>query len=251
MIDSDMDRLAAIADAIRIYTMECDFGPKLVQKTRERGLKLILGLRVTADEAHFRLDRRALDQLLLGRSDLSHVIAISVGDDAMARHYVSETVIIEKIRDIRGLLHSYGYQIPVTTSDTYEKYNSYRVVEAVDVLLPNLRVFSSEISAELSPRLVFDMVKRLKSWSASASKEFFVGESGWPSGGDLAASPQSSWSFLKRFRCQARDAGLKYFYFEAFDGAWKHLGANNVESHWGLGTFDRHWKPGLLDALRC
>lgn len=251
MIDSDLDRMAAIADAIRIYTMECDFGSKILKKAHERGLALVLGLRVTSDESHFRMDRRALDRILLDRSDMNHVIAISVGDDAMARHYVSETMLIERIRDIRNLLQSYGYQIPVTTSDTYEKYNSYRIVEAVDLLLPNLRVFSSEISAELSPRLVFDMIKRLKSWSAAASKEFIIGETGWPSGGDLAASPQSAWSYLKHFHCQARNSALKYFYFEAFDAAWKQLGANNIDSHWGLGTFDRHWKPGFLDALKC
>jgi exo-beta-1,3-glucanase (GH17 family) len=79
----------------------------------------------------------------------------------------------------------------------------------------------------------------------------YIAETGWPSNssdqanmnnGASTASIANLQTFLNTFVCQANKNGTGYFYFEAFDEAWKDPIYGGVEAHWGLFNSDKSLK---------
>jgi exo-beta-1,3-glucanase (GH17 family) len=88
---------------------------------------------------------------------------------------------------------------------------------------------------------------------AARGKPIVVGETGWPSGGDsigrAIASPENAATYLAEFTAWANLRRVPYFYFEAFDEAWKVRYEGPKGTHWGLWDEDGRPKVGLHRAL--
>jgi exo-beta-1,3-glucanase (GH17 family) len=80
-----------------------------------------------------------------------------------------------------------------------------------------------------------------------------ISETGWPShgapNGCAVPSLDNQRRFLTELLCQAHQAKINLFYFEAFDESWK--APPEVESHWGVFSANRSPKHSFTPPLRC
>jgi exo-beta-1,3-glucanase (GH17 family) len=92
------------------------------------------------------------------------------------------------------------------------------------------------------------------------SVQIKISETGWPSAGETQGCAVPSISnqqqFVQAFYCQAKEAGVDFYLFEATDEAWKSLpypgnpSPPQEESHWGL--YDSSRNPKLAaTAFSC
>lgn len=96
---------------------------------------------------------------------------------------------------------------------------------------------------------------RIQSTAGSKQIELWVGETGWPTEGDVyqnaMPSTPNAETFYTNGVCKMVSSGTNVFYFEAFDEPSKpnSVGENGQsanEQHWGAMTVDRVSKFNLM-----
>lgn len=183
------------------------------------------------------------------------VAAVNVGNETQvfwSGHRVPRDELIAYIRMVRA-----GVDQPVTTADDYNFWNkpeSHEVAREVDFI-------ALHAYAMWNGQTLQDAVPWTASVVASIAGEHpdlavVLSEAGWatelnPDGDEAQyikapAGVDEQAAFYQAFTAWAADAGLPYFWFEAFDEPWK--GSDDpreVEKHWGLFGVDRTPKPAL------
>ena len=86
--------------------------------------------------------------------------------------------------------------------------------------------------------------------SINAGAEFWVGETGWPTGGanfgSAVPSVPNARTFWYEGACALKEWGVNVFLFEAFDETWKPMtSGKDVETHWGIWDSTRAPKYNL------
>jgi hypothetical protein len=73
---------------------------------------------------------------------------------------------------------------------------------------------------------------------AAGSKEVWIGETGWPSGGDAVnlavPNPQNAAYYFLAFNSWAQANSVNSFYFESYDEAWKAQSEGPQGAFWGI-----------------
>lgn len=82
----------------------------------------------------------------------------------------------------------------------------------------------------------------------AAGRAIWISETGWPSDGiprgAAVPSPENAADYFQRFTSWARAGAVPFFYFEAFDEAWK-TNEGSVGTHWGVWDSAATLKPGM------
>jgi len=117
---------------------------------------------------------------------------------------------------------------------------------AGDVVLANFYPFWEGIDVNQSRAHLNACYQTLV--AAAGDKKVNVSETGWPSEGDsfgsAVPSPENAAFYFQNFVSWAEAQGVDYFYFEAFDEAWK-TNEGTVGPNWGLFTSKGVLKDGM------
>ncbi len=203
------------------------------------GRKAAVGAWLTADPA---ANRRAL-LALVGSGRAGDADFLIVGSECLLRGDLSERDIVTYLEWIRREVPG----VPVATADGYAQLLAHpAVVEASDLLVVHVYPFweGSEIGAA-PPRT-------LAAWESVAAvaggRTVVIGELGWPDAGApqgrAVPSAENAVRYLHETTALLDARGVPYFYFSAFDEAWKTGEPGGVGPHWGLWTGDLVPKPG-------
>ncbi|KAI2083021.1 Cell surface mannoprotein mp65 [Ophidiomyces ophidiicola] len=233
-IDSDINRLRKYS-TIRLYGVECNQIPMVLSAAKRNGMKIFAGIYVLND-----LDRELQTLINSARNSWSDIVAVSIGNEVVARNAQSPGQVVNAINRARSILRGVGYGGPVLTIDTVEAtIRNPQLCHASDICAANAHAFFSNKTPanQAGPfaRRQADMVS-----AAVGGKRIIIAESGWPSAGDTngAAVPsdQNQRIAVQSLRDSFRDRDGELILFSAFDEKWKKdfPGSHNAEKWWGI-----------------
>ena len=205
---------------------------------RDFGLNTAIGAWISGDVDE---NDRQMQNLIAAAQNGKIDLAI-VGSEVLLRGDLSASQLIAYINQFKSAVPG----IPVTTADVYSVLLANpAVMTACDMILVNYYPFWEYMPAERATAYIHDLHQQMI--AATGGKDVIVSETGWPSDGEpnCAAVPSldNACDVFVNFVSWARAENVDYFYFEAFDEAWKVADEGEVGAHWGIWT-----ASGLMKA---
>ncbi|MEI6849800.1 MAG: glycosyl hydrolase family 17 protein [archaeon] len=177
-----------------------------------------------------------------------------VGNETLLRGDQTQSALIGYINQLKAKT-----SLPVSTFEPWHIWNydsSASLVSVVDYILMGVHPYwespywTPNLSIDNAVTHVIDRYNQIK--AKYPSKQVVIGETGWPSQGpaNYAAVPSiaNQKRFLDEFETRARQNGIDYFFFEAFDESWK--GEGGVGAYWGLFDKNRNKKLALSEYIK-
>lgn len=208
------------------------------------GLEAALGAWIGDDPAANEIELANLIQSgLRGDADL-----LIVGSEALLRGDVDEPTLLGYINRVKAAVPG----VPVGYADVYGQLLAHpNVVAAIDVVLPNYYPYWESIAVNSAVAAVHGWHQAIV--AAADGKPVIVSETGWPSAGaaqgDAVPSPENAALYFLNFVSWARENRVDFFYFEAFDEAWKAQHEGPQGAHWGVWDAGGVLKAGMADVL--
>ena len=205
------------------------------------GKKTAIGAWLSTDLAANKAELEALARV--GRAGGADILI--VGSETQLRNDVSERALVTYMQWVRDQVPG----VPIATADTYAEFTHHRaVVEASDILLVNIYPFWESVSIDSA--LSNSRSSYSQALGAAQGRPVVISEMGWPDAGSARGLAVPNTANAARY---FRDAtawthaeGIPYFYFEAFDEAWKTTEPGGVGPHWGIWDGSLRLKPGRL-----
>lgn len=232
-ITRDLAVLSQLTNTVRLYGTDCNQTEMVLHSIDRLGLasmKVWLGVWI---ETNTTTNERQLEQMykiLEETSDLAVFKGVIIGNEALYRaglnKAASQEDLIEILTEVKSNFTSLHYDLPVTTSDLGDNWNT-ALVQAVDVVMSNIHPFFAGVDADEAAGWTWNFWQTKNTpLTQGTDKPQIISETGWPSGGGndcgLAecASPTSGSvagidemnTFMADFVCQAMDNGTDYFW---------------------------------------
>jgi glucan 1,3-beta-glucosidase len=243
-VAADMPTLAAVTNYIRIYSST---GPaaEILSAAQAAHLCVSLGIWLgrnakanTAEiAAGIRLARRS-----------PAVRSVIVGNEVLLRGDLTPAQLLADIGKVRAAL---GHTVAISTADDFHQWLAHpQLARAVDFVTVHIYPFwLHKPRGSAITLLGQDYQQVVKKFPG---KPIVLGETGWPSGGRrqgrAVPSPANQARYFRGFVTWAAQHHVPYFYFEAFDEAWKTT-EHGVGTHWGLYDPGGHLKAALARWL--
>ncbi|KAI6083775.1 glycoside hydrolase family 17 protein [Hypoxylon rubiginosum] len=247
------------AKVVRIYAAsDCDVASLILPAAKSAGFKVVLGIWPDTDES-FQADKKAVVDYAPQYKD--QVYAITVGSESLYRGNFTGEELATKIQDVRSAV---GKGFKVGTADSWNKYadgtaDAVITSGAADILLCNaFSYWQGQVLSNATGSFYDDIYQafgHIQEKAGSTDKiELWVGETGWPTDGDMYQHAQpgleEASTFYSQAVCGMVDWGFNVFFFEAFDEEWKpHAvgedGSVADETSWGAMKADRTAKYNL------
>lgn len=199
--------------------------PALAEETGFTGL--ILGIWDPLDE------EECAAACALARRDI--VVGLCAGNEGLGSRYSYEELVraMDRLRTATGK--------PIATTEEIGDYLEPRVLTLGDWVFPNVHpVYQGRNTLMPGIRWTIGAYRDL---CRRADRFVWLKETGWPSAGGEAFTPEAQ----QQFYIDLAAANVAFGYFEAFDQPWKHWRA--CEPHFGLFDAQRQPKP-LVAALQ-
>jgi len=226
------DLLSTIAPStVWVRTYGCDNGLELIPPAaKKKGLKTAVGAWLGTDSG---VNERQVRCLVALCRDGAVDVAIA-GNEAIFGGSLDEAALAGWIARVRGQI---APTVPVTTAEPWNTWLEHPgLVDSVDLVYVNIHPYWYNVSVDRA--VAWTAARYQEVQAISRGKPVIISETGWPSEGesrgDAMPSVQASERYLREFSAWADRDGISYFYFEAFDEAWKATPAAEAEAHWGI-----------------
>lgn len=269
-VTRDMAVLSQLTNAVRLYGTDCNQTEMVlhsIQKLQLKAMKVWLGVWI---DPNVTTTNRQLDQMykiLASTKDHSIFKGVIVGNEALFRAGVdksqSEQELITYLNNVRSNFTSLGYDLTVSTSDLGDNWNA-QLAQASDLVMSNVHPFFAGVNVDHAASWTWSFWQNHDVPLQPSLDKQYIAETGWPSGGGTdcgntanvcaagdtgaVASVDNMNKFMSDWVCQALQNGTNYFWFSAFDEAWKIVynePGKEWEDKWGLMDTARNLKPGL------
>lgn len=191
---------------------------------------------------------QSLIQIAQERND--SVKGLVVGTEVLSDGTLSEQELIDYIQRVKSGVNATG--IPVSYDEEWDALLQHpKVVESVDLVLVNIYPYWDGIDIDHAAQYVIDTYYRMK--QAFPGKEIIIGETGWPTDGniieDAVPSEGNQKKFLTDFTKLANQDNIPYLFFELFDEKLNVQDEGEVGAHWGLYESNGSLKQPLIGIL--
>ncbi|MGD8451353.1 MAG: hypothetical protein PVJ57_06000 [Phycisphaerae bacterium] len=266
-IREDLEILKAILSSpprIRIYSATRGSGFAATEAAG-RGFQVTLGAWIGKDAEANREEIRALINI----ANSYPLAAAIVGNEAIWRKDVSPDELAGMILQVKEALPEGVLVGTAELSETWMTEEAKVVADASEVLLVHVHPYWDKESVEQAAAAVFDRYDDVA--QAYPSKVVIIGETGWPSAGQIEGkavpSPDYQEAFMVDFAKRNAERRIATFFFSAFDEPWKGAGerppdeaiasagygGNPIEgdtgAHWGVLRWNRTVKSNLADQF--
>jgi len=211
---------------------------------REYGLKCLGGAWLSTDWA---ANERELEGLIrAGKEGL--LDGAVVGSEVLLRGDLTEAQLLAYLGRVRAALPG----LPVSYADVHGALLDHpQVMAACDFIFVNYYPYWEGTHVQHAVAQLHAWHQRMR--EAAGNKEVVVSETGWPSGGNAVGkavpSPENASFYFLNFVSWARANNVQYFYFAAFDEAWKAQQEGPQGAHWGLWNAQGHMKAGNREVF--
>ncbi|KAI9297455.1 glycoside hydrolase [Neoconidiobolus thromboides FSU 785] len=228
-----------ITSRIRTFgLMDCNQGELLVQAAEKTGMQVSLGMFLNQYPAEFNNEFGKLKDLITRyRSTFEKYIpVIIVGSETLYRKELNFDELAVYIKQVKQYVQvEQKLNIKITTADTKDQWYPHATLEAVDFMMVNAYPYWESIPVEQAIDHLFQTIGKVKGATQQSGKQFVLGETGWPIGGDKMGnaipSKDNQLLYFNQFYCRAKKENLPYYWFSAFDESWKQ---NETRSDWGI-----------------
>jgi len=251
---------------VRTYSAtDCDTAAQILPAAKSKGFKVVLGIWVYSDleeDPSFVGDFDEVKKVVEAGDYNDQIYAITVGSESMYREDVTGEFLAKRIQTVKEALPNFK----IGTADSWNKFQDGTanpvITGGADILLTN--AFSYWQGQDISNATgsfyddIYQAYGRIQTMSGSIDKiELWVGETGWPSDGDVYQNAEPTVAHAEKFYresiCGIIAWGVNVFVFEAFDepgkeGAIGEDGTMADETHWGIMNADRSkkWSSSLV-----
>jgi exo-beta-1,3-glucanase (GH17 family) len=241
-VRQDMPLLKLVANGIRTYS--CQHLETVITATREVNLPLTLGVWLSGNTG----EDRAEIECAVGQAQANpHIASIVVGNESILSGRLTVTQVCSYTMEVRQ-----RSGLPVTTAEPWHVWASHpNLATCVDYLLIHVHPYWECQSIEHAVAFVQEKYGQVS--IQYPDKVVVIGETGWPTAGTgreghcgpmPTPSPEQQSLFATELLNWAKQEGVAFYYFEAFDEPWKCEGGRpEVECHWGIYDADRIPKP--------
>ncbi len=241
-ISGDLAVLADSVDGVRTYTsLE---GLEAVPRfARPLGLKVTQGIWLGREpEVN---ERELASGIDLANRYPDVIERVIVGNEVMLRRDLTAPELAAYIDRVKAAVRQ-----PVSYADVWEFWlKNPELASHVDFITIHILPYWEDAPVAIGHALDHVSAVLAKVQAAFPGKRVMIGEIGWPSAGRMregaAASLVNEARLIRGFVSLARDRGLDYNLFEAFDEPWKRSLEGTVGGHWGLYDADREAKFAL------
>lgn len=194
-------------------------------------------------------NERQIDNLInIANQSLNHVKGLIVGNEVLLRRDISEQQLLEFISRVKNSTNN----IPIATAEIWSDWLEHpQLAEAIDILFVHIYPYWDGVAVEQGANYVLEKWNELK--TKYPNKAMVIGETGWPSQGEVRGnaipSEENQKRYISDFIAMANSHNIDYFYFEIFDEKWKSKFEGEAGSHWGMYYSDGSPKPQLMDLL--
>lgn len=236
LVREDLTLLAKYTDCIRTYsTVGLEMIPRIA---RENGLKMLMGAWVSSDKISTQKEINTLIKLVNENQDI--VKAVIVGNEVLLRGDVSETVLVNYIKQVKEALPN----TEVTYADVWEFWVKHpQIREVTDFVTIHILPYWEDDPMNIDQSIGHLADVRGEVEAILKDKNILIGETGWPSEGrareDAIPSKINQALFVREFVKLAEKEGWNYNIIEAFDQPWKRVSEGAVGGFWGLFDKDR------------
>lgn len=234
-IDKDMTAIAGFADGVRTYSTLGSQGqvPAIAAK---HGLDVSLGVWLSDDMA--RNEKEVTRAITLAKT-VRGISRIVVGNETLLRAELTDAQLAAYVKRVRAAVPKH---IKVGTADVWsEIVKAKETIKASDYMGVHVLPYWEGVPADKALTWIRDRLDTVR--KAHPGKPLFVGEVGWPSGGenfhDAYPTPQSQAFIVRNFAAEAGMLGIDYNVVEAFDGIWKSTIEGSPGPTWGMLDADR------------
>lgn len=176
------------------------------------------------------------------------VNTIIVGNEILLFNTLTANQLIDYIRQVKQAVPA---NVKVSYSDTWDTLIAYpSVVAECDVIMANIYAYWEGVHIDYA---VFRTRQAyLELVDTYAPKEVIIAEAGWPSDGngfgEAVTNPTNAAYFFKSFVSWVTDENIDYFYFEAYNEAWKAAIEGPEAEFWGVLDSNDNVKTGMQDV---
>ena len=209
----------------------------------ELGLKTLVGAWLGTDAA---VNEREL-QGVIDVARAGHADIVAVGNEVLLREDLNEDELLATILRVKAALPG----VPVGYVDAYYLFEKHpRITAACDVVMTNCYPFWEGCPREAALAYMQSMLARTR--AAAPGKRIVISETGWPDQGSAfhgaVPSREGAMRYFVDSCAWAREEGIEFFYFAAFDEAWKVGAEGDVGAYWGLWNKNGELKFGCPAA---
>ncbi|MFA5453894.1 MAG: glycosyl hydrolase [Sulfurimonas sp.] len=236
LVREDLALLAKYTNCIRTYsTVGLEMIPRIA---RENDLKMLMGAWVSSDKISTQKEISTLIKLVNENQDI--VKAVIVGNEVLLRGDVSETVLVNYIKQVKEALPN----TEVTYADVWEFWVKHpQIREVTDFVTIHILPYWEDDPMNIDQSIGHLADVRGEVEAILKDKNILIGETGWPSEGrareDAIPSKINQALFVREFVKLAEKEGWRYNIIEAFDQPWKRVSEGAVGGFWGLFDKDR------------
>jgi len=167
-----------------------------------------------------------------------------VGSEVLYRKDLTEAQLVDYINRVKSAVPG----VIVTTGEVYDILLAHpKVIDVVDVVFANHYPYWEGIV--LSNAVAALHVYHQSIVNIANGKEVMISETGWPScggtQGNAISSIENASDYFINFVSWAKANHVRYFYFEAFDEAWKAAYEGPPGACWGIWNKDGVLKSGM------
>ena len=209
----------------------------------ELGLKTLVGAWLGTDaDINEREIQGVIEVARAGHADI-----VAIGNEVLLREDMSEDQLLANIERVKQALRDITPALPVGYVDAYFLFEKHpRISAACDVVMTNCYPFWEGCPREQALAYMQTMLARTR--AAAPGKRIVISETGWPDQGSAFQGSVPSREgamqyFVDTCRWAAQD-NIEFFYFAAFDEAWKVGAEGDVGAFWGLWDTDGKLKFG-------
>jgi len=251
-VTRDMAVISQLTNAVRLYGTDCNATEMVlhsIDRLQLKDMKVWLGVWIDPNQTTTDRQVDQMYKILADTKDRSIFKGAIIGNEALFRadqgKAEAHAQLVAELNNARSNFSSLGYDLSVSTSDLGDNWDA-TLAAASDFVMSNVHPFFAGRNVNEAAGWTWDFWQSRDVILTGTESNNIIAETGWPSGGGTdcgneanicaagetgaVASVENMNIFMADWVCQAMENGTNYFWFEAFDEAWK-VSYNEVSMH--------------------